>query len=292
MRTFLYMSGKFSKVMREVDLAAYNFPWHMQNPATPTPFDGAHKHDAKDFAPLAIFGTIVDNPEMDYETETALPRRIGANIRSLYALQLDYDNGMSIERFIAEHQDLQYSLYTSYSHGTKEGDRFRVVIPLAKELPCELLESRKVRDNLCFNFPSVDECCFHRGHWQLLPLVNPEVRDRYRWHRNKGNPWDFDLDMYMDWAAREEAERVKRMQEAFSKRDANTSERIRNWLVNELGNIQVGAGERYSKVKSLFAWAMNNGLGEGILEIQCPWDDEKWTKHKWPNLVEWACRLG
>ena len=286
------MAWKFAKVMQEVDLAAYNFPWHMEHPDSPHQRDDAHKNDAKDFSPLAIFGTMVDNPEMDSLTDTGLPRRIGSNIKSLYALQLDYDSGLSVDEFIATHGDLKYSLYTSYSHGQKDSDRFRVVVPLAKELPCDLLECKKVRDNLVFHFPGVDECCFHRGHWQLLPLVNPEFRSCYRWHRNSGKPWDFDVDQYREWKEREDRERKERMEAAFANRDERTSERIRNWLAAELGNIQVGSGERYNRVRSLFAWAMNNGLGDGILSIECPWTDDKWVKHKWPELVEWASTLG
>lgn len=291
MRTFLYMPGKFSKVMMEVDLDAYNFPWHMANPDTPTPRDSAHKNDAKDFYPLAIFGTMVDNPEMDASTDTGLPRRIGSNIRSLYALTLDYDNGLSIDEFIATHKDLQFSLYTSYSHGQKEHDRYRVVIPLAKELPCDLLECRRVRGNLAFNFPGVDECCFHRGHWQLLPLVNTEFRHLYRWHRNKGKPWDFDIDCYREWQEQEDKERRERMEAAMANSDGESRERIRNWLANELGNVPVGNGERYNKVKSLLAWAMNNGMGDMVYTLECPWDDEKWRR-KWPDMIRWAATLG
>lgn len=286
MRTFLYLPGKFSKVMMEVDLKAYNFPWHMANPDTPTPRDGAHKNDAKDFSPLAIFGTMVEKPVMDSETETGLPRRIGANVKSLYALTLDYDSGLSIDEFIATHKDLRFSLYTSYSHGQKERDRYRVVVPLAKELPCDLLECRRVRNNLAFHFPGVDECCFHRGHWQLLPLVNPEFRHMYRWERNPGNAWDFDLDTYEEWKEQEDRERQERLEASAADMDDASTETIVRWTIEKLGQIPVGSGVRHKEALSLLGWAKGK-VGDAVYSIPCPWDDEKWQR-QWPSLVRWV----
>ena len=289
MRTFLYLAGKYATVMQEVDLKAYNFPWHIQNPSEPNWQE--HKNDAKDHSPLAIFGTIVDEPELDSATETGLPRRIGANLKSLYALQLDYDSGLSIDEFINGHKDLQYSLYTSYSHGQREHDRFRVVVPLKQELPCELLESRKVRENLMWHFPGVDESCFHRGHWQLLPLVNTAYKHLYRWHRNAGSALELDIDGYRKMKEAEEREREERLRKSLENIDDKSQERIRAWLVEQLAGLEVGAGTRYVRVKSLLAWAMNNGLGDAVLSIDCPWPtDKKWQK-RWGNLVEWAATL-
>lgn len=242
---------------------------------------------SKDKCPLAIFGTPVAEPEKD--PELLEPRCIGANVESLYALALDYDSKESIDDFMTRHRGLRYSLYTSYSFGVKPGDRFRVCVPLAKPLPCELLQCHRVKNNLIFNWSMVDECCFDRGHWQILPCRNPE--GRYEFIKNPGDPWDFDLEQYRKWHEEEQREREERMRAAAKNTDGKTQERIKNWLVAQLAELECGAGTRYARVKSLLAWSMNNGLGDAVLSISCPWEEPKWEK-RWPNLIEWALTLG
>ena len=281
MKTFLYKPFNYSKTMLLVDLNKYNWPGRLANPI---------EIDSKGDAPLAIFGNLVNDPELFLETGN--PRCIGANVKSLYALQLDYDSGMTIEKFKADHADLRYSLYTSYSYGVKDGDRFRVVIPLAKELPCHLLESKRVRKALEFQWPGVDESCFHRGHFQILPVQNKEnPNSRYEWYQNPGSPWDFDLAGFARMKAEEEAEFEKRRAEAMASMDEGTQDRVLHWMQQALPNVERGCGTSYTKVKSLLSWAMHNGLGDAVYLLENPWPaDDKWVK-RWPSLIRWASTL-
>lgn len=275
---FLVKPNQYSKTMQYME--APNEWWDnlLSNP--PVIVD-------KDKCPLAIFGTPVSNPEHDMDSGKM--RCIGANVESIYALALDYDNGISIEQFQDEYNDRQYSLYTSYSYGVKQGDRFRVIVPLATPLKCELLTCKRVKQNLLFQWHGVDECCFDRGHWQILPARNPA--GQYKYYKNKGERWGITTLIYEAWKREEDAEREKRMREIASHKDDKTQERIKNWLVSQLAELECGAGTRYARVKSLLAWSMNNGLGDAVLSIPCPWEDAKWEK-RWPNLIGWAVTLG
>ena len=68
----------------------------------------------KDHAPLVIYGTGTESPEIDEESGN--PRCTGANVESIWALQLDFDGGKTIEEFATEHSDLEWHLYTSYGY--------------------------------------------------------------------------------------------------------------------------------------------------------------------------------
>lgn len=274
---FLFKPHQFSKTMRYCEADSNWWDEIIANPPV---------IKSKDKCPLAIFGTPVPYPEKDPDTNE--PRCTGANVDSIYALSLDYDSQQTIDNFMYQHRGLRYSLYTSYSYGVKPHDRFRVVVPLAKPLPCELLQCRRVKTNLLFHWPMVDECCFDRGHWQILPVRNPE--GRYEFIKNHGDPWTYDLETYREWMELEKAEREARLKAAAENADENTQERIRAWTVHKLAELEVGAGTRYAQVKSLLAWAMANGLGDSVLTIPCPWEDEKWQK-RWPKMTEWASTL-
>lgn len=275
---FLMKRNQYSKTMKCVE-APYEW-WDsiLSNPPV---------IERKDKCPLAIFGTPVSAPELDEGSRN--PRCTGPNVDSIYALALDYDNGMTIREFIEEYNGVRFSLYTSYSYGVKYGDRFRVVIPLAKELPCHLLESRRVRKALEFQWPGVDESCFHRGHWQILPARNPA--GNYMFHKNAGKPWDFDLEGFERMKAEEEAEFEKRRAEAMASMDEGTQDRVLHWMQQALPNVERGCGTSYTKVKSLLSWGMHNGLGDAVYLLENPWPaDDKWVK-RWPGLIRWASTL-
>lgn len=274
---FLVKSSQYSRTMQYLEAPAGWWDETLANPPVMT---------QKDRCPLAIFGTPVAGAELDLETGHM--RCIGANVHSLQALALDYDSGVTIEQFKDEYAGIQFSLYTSYSYGVKPGDRFRVIVPLVAPLPCELLTCKKVRQNLLFHWHGVDECCFDRGHWQILPARNPE--GKYMYSKNKGERWRADIEAYRAWKREEDEERERHMQEIAAHQDDKTQERIKNWLVEQLGELECGAGTRYAKVKSLLAWSMNNGLGDAVLSIECPWLEDKWQR-RWQNLIEWAYTL-
>lgn len=96
------------------------------------------------------------------------------NIKEYTAIQLDYDSGVTIHEFIDEFQDkFMFAMYTSYNYGFKEGDRFRVIIPLEKPMPQSVMGwafSKTMSDI----FPGCDTSCFARAHFQACPCIRSE----------------------------------------------------------------------------------------------------------------------
>lgn len=245
----------------------------------------------KDRAPLAIYGTMSSSPEGVDVGGMMRPRCTGANVDSIFALQLDYDDGITIRQFAEQYSRYRWTLYTSYSYGYKPNDRFRVVMPLATPMPCELLESRRVKANLLWNFPHVDRCCMDRGHWQILPCVHAKDAP-YMYLQNDGEKWGGD-DVWSQYArmkADEDVEFALRAKEAREKAKEADVGQLLSDLEYELREVPVGSGVRYAEAKRLLAKYMHRGLGDAVLSVECPWDDRKWAR-QWPGLVRWASTI-
>lgn len=137
----------------------------------------------KSSAPLVIWGNMVDKTEPDLQTN--MPRCTGNNIAYITALQVDIDNGCTIDEFTREYDKYSFQLYTSYSYGYKPSDRFRAIFPLAERIYMEHIcpSTKKVMRDV---FPMVDVTCFDKGHWQILPaLREPKSPYRYLSHDGK-----------------------------------------------------------------------------------------------------------
>ena len=139
----------------------------------------------KEQAPLAIYGTMVKNVQYD---EKHNPYCIAENISSIYALQIDYDDGFTIDEFCRKYSDYQWTLYTSYNHGYKPNDRFRVIFPLIEPIRVSSFSS-VLKQELINQFPGVDESCFDRAHWQLLPCIR-KADAPYFYRQNTGRHYD------------------------------------------------------------------------------------------------------
>lgn len=242
-------------------------------------------------APLAIFGTMVADPELD--PDTGLPRCTASNVDSIYALQLDYDSGKSIEGFSREYAAYRWSLYTSHSHGYKgESDRFRVVMPLETPMPMRILRSAKVRRHLMsFHFPGVDKSCFDRGHWQILPCIR-EPGATYVHLQNPGIKWGGD-DYWEDmekWCVDDERHYLE-IQEANRQKERTVDQgKLLEELKYELAEIPVGSGMRHEEVKRLLAKYKHKGIGDALLSLENPWPSDRSWDREWQNLVDWFIR--
>lgn len=240
-------------------------------------------------APLAIYGTMMEKFEFDDATGQA--RCIGANVKDLFALALDFDSGVTIDEFAERYAKFRWTLYTSYSYGFKEGDRFRVILPLDTLLPCELLQNRRVKANLAWHFQGVDQCCFDRGHWQILPAIRADGAP-YRYMKNDGKLFmdHAVVEEYARWKAEDDAEFERRKLEAMASRAEVDPARLKADLEYELREVPVGAGCRYAEAKRLLAKYAHKGLGDAVLAVECPWTDQKWER-RWQNMVKWAATI-
>lgn len=156
----LLKPNQYSKYMQPYSLDSREFLDMIHSPAAVA---------EKDRAPLFIYGTVVPSPEPD--PETCRPRCTGANVQSIYMLQLDYDSGMGFHEFIRNYDDkFNFAMYSSFSYGFKQGDRFRVLVPLKQPLDCSVMGQAFTRV-MSAEFPGCDPSCFSRGHFQIIPCT-------------------------------------------------------------------------------------------------------------------------
>lgn len=141
--------------------------------------------DDKAKAPLIIWGRMPEKVELSYSGK---PRCIKENLDYITVLQVDYDNGMPIDEFVQKYKEYRFDLYTSYNHGFKPSDRYRIMFPLAERIYMRHL-CPPTRELLVNTFPDVDVTCFDRCHWQVLPTIRAEGAP-YRVVRNQGKKLD------------------------------------------------------------------------------------------------------
>ena len=240
-------------------------------------------------APLAIYGTMAGNPEPVQVRGMNRPRCTGNNVESIYALQLDYDSGKTIRQFYEQYSKYRFTLYTSYSYGFKENDRFRVVLPLATPMPCNLLQNRRVKANIMWHFPGVDPSCADRGHWQILPCIRAKGAP-YLFAQNKdGELWggdDFWAE-YARWVQEDEAEFARRREEAKAHPKEVSVEELLWKMGEELDHVPVGQGQRHTAVKRILTKYAHLGLAGQLYGVPCPWPDKKWQR-EWDSLIMWV----
>lgn len=148
-------------------------------------------YPAKESVPVALYGHMVERPALN---DNGQVRPLGMNIDSLTYYQLDFDDGAyTIDGFIDEFKDkFAFILYTSYSYGFKENDRFRVIIPLNEPLQCKDMGTyfKKAMDSVFH----CDSSCHDRAHMQCIPAIrNPDAPYKYyinNTHNRFHIPWD------------------------------------------------------------------------------------------------------
>ena len=137
-------------------------------------------YPTKESVPVALYGRMVEKPVLN---DYGQVRPLGMNIDSLIYYPLDFDDGSyTIDGFIDEFKEkFAFILYTSYSSGFKENDRFRVVIPLDEPLMCKDMGSyfKKALDGVFH----CDSSCHDRAHMQCIPAIRAPGAP-YRFHIN------------------------------------------------------------------------------------------------------------
>jgi hypothetical protein len=118
-------------------------------------------------------------------------RRCKDNVKNITALLLDFDGGLTIDKFVEGNYVFQWILYTSSGHIIKNGkDRFRVIIPLTEPISTEEVALRK-SDLIAF-FEVDDDCSFSGSQAFRMPIVEDEGHLKYyRQIVNDGEVFDF-----------------------------------------------------------------------------------------------------
>lgn len=225
----------------------------------------------KDAAPLSIWGDIVDNPELDPASH--LPRCTGANVKCIYALQLDYDdNSITMEQWSKKYSPYTHVAYTSSGYGIKPGERFRVLIPLSEPIYTEDM-TPLLKRKMQFQF-ACDPTCFDRGHFQILPVLR-KFGQPYKWIRNEGKtldwfPRDYCQDLRKQWEE-EVAEREHKRKEAT---DEDSHEGALRWAQNEI--YKTPKGGRNSSFFKLLGWLKSKGASAAeVRDLEWPVDMAK-----------------
>lgn len=122
------------------------------------------------------------------EMKPNMPRTADSVIE-FHAIVLDIDDGATYQDIRNDLAKYEYCLYSSGGTGLKQGDRFRVILPL--NLPMKAHEWKKYNTSLTERFPYSDEC-FKKGiQIQYLPVLNTVFKDQFIAEYHKGEWFDF-----------------------------------------------------------------------------------------------------
>ena len=238
----LYKQHKFSKTMIYKSMDDTSYINLIKHP---------YVIDNKDNIPLVIYGK--PKTKLNLEPKSELARCIADNIDYMYALQLDFDNGFSIEQFKEQYKHLKYILYTSWSYGFKPNDRYRVILPLQTKLPIQYLVSG-VKNHLHLMFKDADITCFDRGHWQALPAIR-NSKAPYYYFINKGELLNLPIDKYKDLYEKFIIDEQRKKIEATS--NININNDFTRAIIKAqklIDDIPVGKGVRNKRLFTILAW--------------------------------------
>ena len=171
----LVRSNIYSDFMQPARIDRLNFRRMIQVPAI---------YERKEAVPVALYGEMVANPILN---DNGQIRPLGANVDRLSCIQLDYDDGKTIDEFVTEFDGkFRFALYTSYNYGFKPNDRFRVIIPLESPFPCS--ECNQYFTKAMDSIFHCDVSCWSRGHMQCVPAVRSRIAP-YRYYLCDRGPY-------------------------------------------------------------------------------------------------------
>lgn len=230
----------------------------------------------KSLAPLSIWGKMANR--LDIDPAYNQPRCTADNVGSLYALQIDVDNGCSIDEFVKCYHRYSFQLYTSYSFGvSKPGFRFRVIFPLAEPIETEWLVP-PVKENLIRLFDMVDASCFDRAHWQIVPCISSKDAP-YIYMQHQGERLSFARENFAQMAQDYKDEAHWRRE--IAKADYSTKPHAAAIAKAQQLLDDAVEGTRNRTMYSVLRWLKDKvGVDESeVYDLNPPADmDEEWVK--------------
>ncbi|GEM_PF-530634 len=119
--------------------------------------------------------------------------RSAKNVIAHYAVVLDIDDGISVQDVQKDLSQYEYVLYSSGGTGIKQGERFRVILPLAKTLSAE--QWAEYSESLKKRFHYSDASFSKSLQIQYLPQLNTAHADKFIAHHNQGHWLDVQADI-------------------------------------------------------------------------------------------------
>lgn len=193
-------------------------------------------------------------------------KRNAASVLEVSALVLDYDGTDDLTNAAVRWMDWPFVAHTTWSHGTKPGHRFRIVLPLARPVPGHawgrVFAWARERD------PYIDKSCKDPSRMWLLPFQREGAPlGTSLVHEEPSRCLDVDWEKLPDPddAARKEAEeRAKAARKAASLLRADNP-KARSVLLNNDPAERIALGER------LGGRLVNRGNGEQVIKgVTCP----------------------
>ncbi|EKN3724664.1 TPA: hypothetical protein ACPZRY_004506 [Yersinia enterocolitica] len=117
------------------------------------------------------------------EMQLGKPRSSG-NVVAFHAIVLDIDGGATVSEVQEDLRQYEYVMYSSGGTGIKEGDRFRVVMPLHS--PLAPYEWKYYASSLNERFPYSDQSFSKSLQIQYFPMLNTVHADKFIAHHNVG----------------------------------------------------------------------------------------------------------
>jgi len=119
--------------------------------------------------------------------------RSSKNVIAHYAVVLDIDDGITVKEVQEDLSQYEYVLYSSGGTGIKTGERFRVILPLAKTLNAD--EWSEWSESLKNRFHYSDESFSKSLQIQYLPHLNTVHADKFISYHNAGRLLDVMADV-------------------------------------------------------------------------------------------------
>lgn len=209
-----------------------------------------NQYDSKDKIPLWSFYAL--KPET-----TDLwcgPQAIGANMKSITALLIDYDGGIFTMEDAKREFGFQFVAYSSPS-SRADHPKFRMIVPLAEPVSNKYFKVKKIRELLCRKFAGCDNSTFDYFRRQRMPAVLPDTD--YSYHEQEGDRLSLDQvyyeAMYQEWVR----ESTRKMEAPLSKKSIFGQSKAELETLNMVGNMK----NRYaSELKRLKIFERGNGV--------------------------------
>ena len=143
--------------------------------------------------PLWSFYNTRSEPELSF----GLPHACADNFTTLYALQIDFDDGIAtIDWFKSTYSKYRFILYTSY-RSKPDHHKFRVILPIEATFANAMMRCKDITADIASKFPNCDTSTFNSFRRQRVPASNPEYPENYQWNINKGELYDLDQFAYL-----------------------------------------------------------------------------------------------
>lgn len=139
---------------------------------------------------------------------------IGANMQSVVALLVDFDDGDFTIEDAAKKFDFQFVAYASPS-STPEVQKFRMVVPLASAVPNIYFKVKAIRQLLCKRFAGCDESTFDYFRRQRMP--GKLETTAYKFHVQQGDRLKLDVDYFEALYKQFKAENSQKVKATLSK---------------------------------------------------------------------------